>query len=178
MSEDIIEEEELVAQEREFEEARLAMAGLQRPIRELPTRHAAVICEQSTTVRQAIEAMQRERTGCVLVVDQSHLVGIFTERDVLTKVAARSLDLDRLQVGELMTPKPECLDMDTELAYALNQMSVGGYRHIPLLDDDGRPTGVISMQGIVDYFVALFPREVLNLPPSPPHGIPQDREGA
>ena len=75
-------------------------------------------------------------------------------------------------------PDPECLGLDDELVYALNQMSVGGYRHIPLLDDEGRPVGVVAMQHIVDYLVSLFPREVLNLPPAPPLGIPQAREGA
>jgi hypothetical protein len=68
--------------------------------------------------------------------------------------------------------------MRDELVYALNQMSLGGYRHIPLLDDAGQPTGVVAMRHIVDYLVSLFPQDVINLPPAPLLGIPRAREGA
>jgi hypothetical protein len=68
--------------------------------------------------------------------------------------------------------------MDHELAYALNQMSIGEYRHVPLVDDHGRPTGVVSMRHIVDYLVAMFPQDVFNLPPSPAHSIAPHPEGA
>lgn len=174
MSEDFIEEEEQIAQEQDFAEERV----LQRPIRDLPTLQPPITCERSTTVRQAIEAMQQERTDCMLIVDLGRLVGVFTERDVLTKVAARGLDIDRILIGTLMTPHPDCLSMDHELAYALNQMSIGEYRHVPLIDEHGRPTGVVSMRHIVDYLVHMFPQDVFNLPPSPLHGIAPHREGA
>jgi CBS domain-containing protein len=171
-------EEEQIAEKQAHEEMRLAAAGLHRPIRDLPALGSVVACVRNATVRQAIEAMQQQRIGYVLVVEQDRLLGIFTERDVLTKVAGHDVDIDRVQVGELMTPNPECLGADDELVYALNQMSIGGYRHIPLLDDAGHPTGVVAMRHIVDYLVSLFPQEVLNLPPAPPLGIPQTREGA
>ena len=90
--------------------------------------------------------MQRERRDCVLVVDLGRLVGVFTAWDVLTKVAARGIDIDRLRIGTLMTPNPDCLRMDDELAYALNQMSVWDYQHIPLIDDHGRPPGIVTMR--------------------------------
>jgi CBS domain-containing protein len=178
MNNEIIAEEERIAEERALAEMRLAMAGLQRPVGELPTLAAALTCERSATVRQAIAAMQRARTGCLLILDQGHLVGIFTERDVLYKVAAQEVDLDQLLVGTLMTPQPESLHVDDDLVYALNQMSLGGYRYIPLLDDQGRPTRVVSERGIVDALATLFAQDVVNLPPAPPLGVPQDREGA
>jgi CBS domain-containing protein len=171
-------EEEQIAEMQAQEEMRLATAGLHRSLRDLPNLGPAVACTRSATVRQAIDTMNQRRIGYVLVVEQDSLLGIFTERDVLTKVATRDIDIDRVSVGELMTPNPQCLGADDELVYALNQMSVGGYRHIPLLDDDGHPTGVVAMRHIVDYLVSLFPQEVLNLPPAPTLGIPQEREGA
>lgn len=175
---DAIDEEEQIAEKRAYDAMRLATAGLQNPLRDLPTLGPAITCTRDATVRQAIEAMQQQRTGYVLVVAQDRLLGIFTERDVLTKVAGRNVDIDHVQVGTLMTPDPECLGMDDELVYALNQMSIGGYRHIPLLNDTGQPVGVVAMRHIVDYLVSLFPQDVLNLPPAPPMGIPQAREGA
>jgi CBS domain-containing protein len=164
MSEDIFEEEEQIAQEQASVEAHV----LRQTIRELPTLQPPITCERSATIRQAIEVMQRERIDCMLVVDLDRLVGIFTAWDVLTKVAARGVDIDHLQIGMLMTPNPDCLRMDDELAYALNQMSVWDYQHIPLIDDQGRPTGVVSMRHIIDYLVAMFPQDVFNLPR--PHG--------
>ena len=56
-------------------------------------------------------------------------------------------------------------------------MSVGGFRHIPVVDDDGRPLGVVSMRNVVDYMVDLLRTDVLNLPPSP-RSIVRGREGA
>jgi len=174
MSEDMLEEEEQIAHERAVAEERV----LRRSIRELPTLQPPMTCERSATVRQAIEIMQQKRIDCVLVVDLGRLVGVFTERDVLTKVAARGVDIDRLRIGTLMTPNPDSLSMDDELAHALHQMSLGEYRHVPLVDDHGRPTGVVSMQHIVDYLVHMFPQDVFNLPPSPAHSIARHPEGA
>jgi CBS domain-containing protein len=178
MSDDIVEEELQIAEKLASDEARLSAVGLQQTIGELLTLQPAIMCERNITVRQAIETMQHERIGCILVVEQGRLVGVFTERDVLTKVAARGVDIDRQLVDALMTPDPECLRRDNELVYALNQMSVGGYRHIPILNDQGRPIGVVSMRDIIDYLSNLFPQEVLNLPPSPTHGMPRTPEGA
>lgn len=178
MSDDIFEEELKIADKQASDEARLAAVGLQRTIGESLTLQPAITCERHITVRQAIETMQRERIGCILVVEPPRLVGVFTERDVLTKVAAQAVNIDQQQVDTLMTPDPECLRRDNELVYALNQMSVGGYRHIPILDEQGWPIGVVSMRDIVDYLSNLFPQDVLNLPPSPTHGIPRTPEGA
>ncbi len=178
MRNDIFEEELQISEQQASDEARLAAVGLQRTIGELLTLQPAVTCERNITVRQAIETMQRQRIGCILVVEQSRLVGVFTERDVLTKVAARKVDIDQQRVDTVMTPDPECLSQDNELVYALNQMSVGGYRHIPILNDQGWPIGVVSMRDIVDHLAHLFPQDVLNLPPSPTHGIHRTPEGA
>jgi CBS domain-containing protein len=76
-----------------------------------------------------------------------------------------------------MTPDPECLTLEDGISYALNMMSDGGFRHIPLIDAEQHPTGVVAMRDIVDYMVDLFPA-VLNLPPSPALGIAREREGA
>jgi CBS domain-containing protein len=178
MSNERLAEEQQIAEERDTNELRLEAVGLLRTIGELTTLHPVITCERTASARQAIEIMQRERIGCVLVVDRDRLIGVFTERDVLTKVAAQDVDIDHVPVAALMTSDPECLTADNELVYALNQMSVGGYRHVPLIDDKGRPTGVVSMRDIIDYLAGLFPQYVLNLPPFPEHGIPRSPEGA
>ncbi len=179
MVEEIILEEEAIAEERMLEEEWPQDAVLERPIRSLPGLQQPILLPRDASVRRAIERMNEASVGCVLVVDEGQrLAGILTERDVLTKVAPGPCDIDRVAVGDLMTPDPECLTLDDGIAYALNKMSVGGFRHVPLIDDLGRPTGMIAMRHIVEFLVDLFPREVLNLPPTPALGIPRTREGA
>ncbi len=177
MNEDIILEEEAIADERAADAARLGAAILNQPIRALATLRPAVCVVPTTSVRGAIDRMNQNRAGCVLVEDKDRLVGIFTERDVLTRIVGSGLDLERTPVGEVMTRDPECLSPDERAAYALNKMNVGGFRHIPLVDDDGHAVGVVSMRNVVDYMVELFRTEVLNLPPEP-RNIARAREGA
>lgn len=176
MDEQIL-EEELIAEERAIEALRLGAAITKRAIRKLALRPFACV-PPTVSVRAAVDAMNERRTGCVLVVEAERLQGIFTERDVLTKVVATGLSLEATTVAEAMTPDPECLTLDDGIAYALNLMSVGGFRHIPLVDSDMRPEGMLAMRDIVDYMVDLFPAEVLNLPPSPSLAVSREREGA
>ena len=177
MDEDIILEEEAIADERAAGAARLGAAILHQPIRELATLRPAICVPQKTRVRAAIDRMNQGGVGCVLIEDRGRLIGIFTERDVLTKIVGTSIDIDRSTVDSLMTRDPETLKPDDRVCYALNKMSVGGFRHIPLVDDDGRSVGVVSMRNVVDYIVDLFGTDVLNLPPSPRHSA-HAREGA
>jgi CBS domain-containing protein len=177
MDEDIILEEEAIADERAVEVPRLGAAILHQPIRELATLRPAICVPLNTRVRAAVDRMNQGGVGCVLIEDGGRLVGIFTERDVLTKIVGTSIDIDRSTVDELMTSDPETLRADDRVSYALNKMSVGGFRHVPLVDDEGRPVGVVSMRNVVDYIVDLFGTEVLNLPPSPRHSA-HAREGA
>src|SRR5215470_12908980 len=128
MDEQIILEEELIAEERAIEAARLGAAITKRPIRKLPTLRPPVCVAPVESIRHAIDAMNEHRTGCVLVVaDDNTLAGVFTERDVLTKIVGQAVDLDTATVAEVMTPDPECLTLDDGIAYALNMMSVGGF---------------------------------------------------
>ena len=135
------------------------------------------VFDELTSV-ELVELMNREAVGCVLVVDGGRLCGVFTERDVLTRVIDTPIDCERTAVDEVMTRDPECLTLDDGIAYALNKMSVGGFRHVPLIDAQGRPTGVVGMRHVVDYIVDLFPRAILNLPPTPELAIARTREGA
>jgi CBS domain-containing protein len=136
---------------------------------------APLLVQPDTTVVAAVNVMNEERTGCVLVERGGKLVGIFTERDVLTKVIFR--DTNRtMTVESVMTKDPECLEENQTVACALNKMSVGGYRHIPIVDR-GKPVGVVSIRDLVDFLVELFPQRILNIPPSPAQGIAKSRDG-
>lgn len=151
---------------------RLGVIPSQRPVTLAP----------DATVTEAMRAMQREHRGCVVVTDDgtraSKLVGIFTERDVLFRIVDKGRNPAALPIGEVMTPNPETLSVHATVAYVLNKMSVGGFRHIPVVDDEHRPTVVISVRDVVTFLVDAFPREVLNLPAEPAPPPQRAREGA
>ena len=128
---------------------------------------AEPLCLPATaTVSEAIERMLQRRQAGVLVVDGTgRLIGIFTERDVLLRVTGRHVDPGRATLAEVMTRKPEALSVRDRVAYALNSMSVAGYRTIPLVDGDGRPIGVITVTDIIRWLANMFPEAVLNLRP-------------
>lgn len=178
MVEERIVEEDAIVEERAMEARWPGESILGRSIGSLPGLQAPIALSPRATVREAIRRMNGARIGCVMIVAEGRLVGIFTERDVLTRVIGTGIDIEQCTVAELMTTDPECLTLDDEVAYALNKMSVGGFRHVPLIDEAGRPTGLVSMRHIVDYLVDLFPQALLNLPPTPALGMPRQREGA
>ena len=178
MVQEILAEEEDILAERALEETWFGSAILDRPIRDLPNLREPLSLACGSPIARAIELMNRAAVGCVLVVEDGRLSGVFTERDVLTRVMGTGVDCERTPVDAVMTPAPECLTLDDGIAYALNKMSVGGFRHVPLVDADHRPTGVVGMRHVVDYIVDLFPRAILNLPPTPELGITRTREGA
>ena len=103
---------------------------------------------------EAINVMRSKRIGCVLVVDGGRLAGIFTERDFLTRVLAKELDADGTPIEKVMTRAPEYLYKDDPVAFALNKMSVGNYRHIPLIDAGHRPVGLVSVKDIFHRLVS------------------------
>ncbi|MFQ5822892.1 MAG: cyclic nucleotide-binding/CBS domain-containing protein [bacterium] len=118
------------------------------------------ICvKYGTRINDVIQIMRENRIGCVCVVDQNELVGIFTERDILTKVIGGKLDIKKTGVEEVMTPNPEYLYDDDEIAFALNRMHVGGFRHIPLIDLNGNPTGVVTVKDIIAHLIRSLDKE-------------------
>ena len=139
---------------------------IREPIRYLEPRRPLSL-QPSASVRDAIGMMREHRIGCVLVVEDERLAGIITERDLLLKLD--ETDLTR-PVSELMTADPEVLTLDDPIVYALNKMSVGGFRHVPLVDAAGHPVGVVSVKDVVDYIVDFFPNDILTVPPDPARG--------
>ena len=77
-----------------------------------------------------------------------------------------------------MTQEPLVLRLDDACAYALQAMSLGGYRHVPLLDHEGQPVALVSLRMLVEMLIAACPQQLINLPPSPAHGRPQTVDGA
>lgn len=172
-----------VREERRARSARgFDAAVLREPVHVLPAR-APLVFSARSTVADAVQAMQREHRGVVLVTEdgtaRSRLVGIFTERDVLRRALdAGRESLPMLPLAEVMTADPERLPLESTVAFVLNKMSLGGFRHVPIVDEHDRPVFVVSVRDVVDFLVDAFPREVLNLPLAFGADRQRAREGA
>jgi CBS domain-containing protein len=158
-----IEEEYSAAPQEELSEIKGAL--LNDTIRTLGPDEPLCLRE-TVSVGDAVASMMAMRRAAVLVVDaDGRLQGIFTERDVLTRVVARGLGPLDTQVGQVMTWDPDALSVTDRVAYAVNRMSVAGYRTIPLVDANRRPVGVVTVSHIIKWMADLFPEAVLNLRP-------------
>lgn len=177
MSDAFLEDERLAGDDQE-KEGLLDAAALQVPLSELPELQPVVTLAPDATVRDAVNEMTSKRVGIVLIVENEKLSGVFSERDVLRKVVGTGVDIDTTPVSELMTRNPECLRPENPLVYALHQMSLGGYRHIPLLDENGVPVAVVSMRDIVGFITDQHPDQVMKMPGNPDQAITSSREGA
>jgi CBS domain-containing protein len=139
---------------------------------------AEPIClSPAATVEEAIARMLERRQACVLVVDDGgRLTGILTERDVLMRVAGAGRDPRRTALREVMTANPDALTARDRVAYAVHCMSVAGYRTVPLIDAERRPTGVVTVSDVIRWLAQLFPEAVLNLPPGDVLKRPQEMD--
>jgi signal-transduction protein with cAMP-binding, CBS, and nucleotidyltransferase domain len=136
-----------------------------------------VCLRESATVQEAIERMLAHRQAGVLVVGaDGRLAGIFTERDVLTRVAGQGRDPRHVTLGEVMTRDPEALRPGDRVAYAVHAMSVAGYRTVPLVDRSDKPVGVVTVSDVIRWLAGLFPEAVLNLPPGDTRKRPHEMD--
>ncbi|MCR9093548.1 MAG: CBS domain-containing protein [bacterium] len=141
---------------------------LEEPLTLLPSRPPLAM-GRDDSVKSAMHAMRKRHRSCVLITQDgtlhSPLIGIFTERDVLLKIIDSGRNPVDVSLADVMTTEPESLAIDAKLAWALNMMSVGGFRHLPVTDERGWPAFIISVRDIVEFLVESFPAEILNLPP-------------
>ena len=114
-----------------------------------------------TSVAEAIETMREKNLGCLLVVDKRGLLrGIFAQGDLFEKVAGRDLDLHQTTVHSLMTKDPTSLKTSDPIGHLLHLMSLHGFRHIPIVDPDGRPVGLASFKVMLQFTGGLFANEI------------------
>ena len=178
-SDDAIDEEFAIAAERTEEPRKiLDQAMIREPIRQLKPLRPPICITKDRSAAEVVDLMRTHRIGSVLVTEQERLVGIVTEHDVLCKAIALHSEPEKMTVEEIMTADPATLKMDDPIVFALNKMEVGGFRHVPLVDEEHRPVGVVSVRHIVRHVVDFFAGEVMNLPPEPGMDVGRNREGA
>jgi CBS domain-containing protein len=125
-----------------------------------------LLLRETASVAEACQRMVQARQAAVLVVDAAgKLAGIFTERDLLTRVVGRGLDPKATALANVMTRNPEVLSLSDRVAYAVHCMSVAGYRTVPLVDALQKPVGIVTVSDVIRWLAGLFPATLLNLPP-------------
>lgn len=174
---DYLDDEEKLMDERCHEEIEtISFEIFQKPISELRP-SAAISLNENTKIYDVIKKMQNSKIGSVLLERDQILTGIFTERDILNKIVGKIEDYNDKAVLEFMTPTPICLRMDDPIKYVLHNMHLGGYRHIPIVDESLRPIAIVSVKDITNYLLNYFPKEVDNITDEPFRGVSL-REGA
>ncbi|MDR3749167.1 MAG: CBS domain-containing protein [Acidobacteriota bacterium] len=103
------------------------------------------------TVQDAVQTMIEKQVGAVAVIDEHGVVaGMFTERDVLAKFALSGRDAKATPVRALMSPMVEMATEETSASEALAVMLERHYRHMPIVDDQGKVLGICSIRNILE----------------------------
>lgn len=100
----------------------------------------------STTIAEAASLMAQRRVGSALVVEGEHVLGIFTERDIVKALSQDGM-ASQQPIGHWMTRDPQCISPETSLEEALQRMLDGHFRHLPVMEA-GRLVGMLSMRDV------------------------------
>ncbi|MCL4803553.1 MAG: CBS domain-containing protein [Anaerolineae bacterium] len=133
------------------------------------------LVESGTTVRETLDRMRDARGHTALIIRGDELIGIFTERDVLRRVAVDPQALNG-SIDAVMTERPITVLPDTTAADALWLMDDHHFRNLPVIDRQGKILGDMTYASIIQYLAARYPVEVLNRPPRPEQ-FPRKPEG-
>lgn len=147
-------QQDLTQLDRPVAHDRVERSLMDDPVRVLAP-HPAVTLGPEATIGRALEVLLEANIGAVVIVEaDGQLAGIFSERDLLMRVAGAGPDTRDRPVSDFMTPRPETIRETDSLAFALHKMDVGGYRHLPVVHD-GRLTGVISVRDMLEHITRL-----------------------
>ena len=131
------------------------------------TQEKFIVLNEQATLQDAIASMQKYHIGCILLDNNHKITGIFTERDIVQHIVGNRHNLEKECVADYMTKSPDVLHFQDPIAFALNKMISGGYRHIPIVDKEKKPIGIITMQDIINHLGDYFFDDIVNLPHTP-----------
>ena len=107
------------------------------------------IVPTGTSLAEGIRRMREKNVGYLLITDRDgRLAGIFTEHDVLCRVAGETINPEARTVDEFMTPNPTSLKSSEPIKHALHYMALNDFMYIPLVDDQGRPEDLLSFRRV------------------------------
>ena len=178
MSEGYEEDLAMYEESQSLAHRQLDRESLLNPISEIAYPRNPLSFPPDAKLGEVLERMAEKHIGAVLIVENDKLVGIFAERDLLVKRLYDGKSLDR-PVRDFMTPDPDCLTADDPIAFGLNRMVEGGYRHVPLIRPDKSVVGILIMRDVIAYVESFFPVVAINVPPPSEYNPPDHhRQGA
>ena len=107
--------------------------------------------DETDTIEAAVKEMAKRNYGAVLVTKKGKLAGVFTERDLLRRVAAEGLDMKKKKLKDVMSQNVRTAKMSDQIADCLRRMSQGRFRHLPVVDEKGNLKGLLSQGDFVAY---------------------------
>ncbi|HEY5928280.1 MAG TPA: CBS domain-containing protein [Kofleriaceae bacterium] len=137
-------------------------------VSDLPPRQFATV-DVADPMFKVVDTMKAKRRGAVLVTEDGKLIGIFTERDLISRLDHDDALWSHVLVKDVMTPHPTVVRPYQSVAEAMNLLMQGRRRHLPIVDDKGKVLGLLSIRDILSYVASKFPEEMMNLPPTPEH---------
>jgi signal-transduction protein with cAMP-binding, CBS, and nucleotidyltransferase domain len=122
----------------------------------------------SATVAAALDLMTRDGVDCVLVMEGGKIAGVFTARDLMRRIAGEGRLPQETLLGDVMTSNPVVLRLDHCVTYAINCMATRNIRNVPIVDDAGRPVGLLRVWDVMAHLSDVF-EEIAQLPPQSPN---------
>ena len=107
-----------------------------------------IIVAPEDTLGEVAEQMTAVNVGAVIVKDYGRLIGILTERDLLKAMAAR-VHTSEARVRQWMTEDPLTAPADADAEEAAQIMLEHGFRHLPVMDENGAVAGIVSLRRVV-----------------------------
>jgi len=119
-----------------------------RNVRQIIAGRPLYTVRKGRTIREVVQELAANQVGALPVVDGERLVGVFSERDLITRVLARGLDIDRARVEDVMTTDLVTATCDESYDECLVKMNAAKCRHLPVLED-GRLAGFLSLRDLL-----------------------------
>jgi signal-transduction protein with cAMP-binding, CBS, and nucleotidyltransferase domain len=145
----------------------MAMERIQRTIGEVLGEHSWPELAPTASVAAAVEAMARDGVDCVLIVEEGRVSGVFTARDFLHRIAGARLLPAQVPLSDVMTRNPVVLQREHCITYAINCMATRNIRNVPVVDDAGRPVGVLRVWDVIAHLSDVF-EEIAQVPREDP----------
>jgi CBS domain-containing protein len=123
---------------------------------------------EKTSLIDVVMAMKEALRGAAIIEDNAgKLIGIITERDLMTKIDHKTLAWHDMRVEEAMNHNPKTIKATQFIHEALSIMNTCRFRHLPIVDAGNHVLGIVSIRDIIMHVAKLYPQEFLNLPPEP-----------
>ena len=128
---------------------------MEKPVSEILSKKSFLFVLPSDSVEKIVQILQKEKQSAVLVIQHDRLLGIVSKRDLLRRTAGNETKLSYIKALEVMTANPEIVKAADPLSFAVNKMAMGGFRHLPVLSEEGEPIGIISIQDVLSFLAEL-----------------------